>query len=131
LGNVRGVRGVFFEWSRIGDLARRRANLYAQAELVQLRKQLLVKRCHGARVKRNCARFAATGLDQQPVIDEVELEFARPRLVWEGRGRETAGSHVKGRVPRMIDPRCLDEPYFPDHLRPQVECFVYRSPLLE
>src|SRR4030095_2077767 len=31
----------------------------------------------------------------------------------------------------MIGPRCLDQPYFPDYLRPHVERRVRRFPLLE
>src|SRR4030095_12571414 len=86
--HVRSVRGVLLERDRIDHFARSRADRYAEAELCQSCKQLFVEVGDRTGAKRHCARHATAGPDQEAVIDEIEFDFKRSRLVGDWRGRE-------------------------------------------
>jgi hypothetical protein len=81
-------------------------------------------RCQGDALGR-----AVAGLDQQPVIDEIEDDFERARAIGDGRRGEPARREVERDVPPMIDQRCQCHPHLADDLGPSVQRLASLAPL--
>src|SRR2546429_7469802 len=80
-GIVRRVLPVRVERDRVLELVRRRVNLHLQTQLPQRREELWVEIRYRAWPQRDRPHGALATLDQEPVVDEVEVDLKRPRAV--------------------------------------------------
>src|SRR5207247_7192420 len=104
---------------------------HLQSELTQRREELCVELRYRMGPQRDRPHRALTGLDQEPVVDEVEIELERPRAVRDRGRRQPARGHVEGDVPRVVDPGTPGQADLPDDLRPPVQRGVRVLPVLQ
>src|SRR6185436_1880094 len=64
---------------------------------------------------------AVARLDQQPLVEEVEIDLERPLTMSHGRGGEAAAGGVERDVPGVVGPWFLLEADLADNLRPPVQ----------
>jgi hypothetical protein len=72
--------------------------------------------------------LAIARLNEQPMLDEVELDLEAAFAVWNRRSRQPARGDVERDVPRMIEPRRARQPDLADDLRHEVKRFVGIAP---
>ena len=102
-----------------------------QSQLIQRVHGLRVELGHRFRFQRNASDRPAAGPDQQLVVYEVEINGERVGRMGDRRGRQSAGSHVQGDLPPVIDHGRMSESNLADDLRPHVQCVSRRSPVVE
>ena len=69
--------------------------------------------------------------DDQPMLDEIDVDLESPLLVGDRSRRESGRRHVEGDMPRMVEPRTLRKPDLADDLRPSVQRWVGVAPRVE
>ena len=122
---------VAIERDRIRHLVRALPNVHVQAERVELVHEARVERRDRLRLEREPAFSAVARRDDQPVIDEVEIDLERAGPVRHGRGGQAARGHVQRGVPGVVHPRALGEADLADDLRPAVQRLTRVLPGLE
>src|SRR4051812_43698576 len=70
--------------------------------------------CHGF----NPAR---AGLDNQPMVNEIEVDLKAARAMRDQGCRQASGGHVKRNVPPMVHRRRMREPDLPHDLSPKLQ----------
>jgi hypothetical protein len=78
---VGGMHPVLTEWDRVRQLVRAAVDSHADVKLGERRHQRVVEVGNRLRREREAALLAGTGLDQQRMVDEVEIDLERPALV--------------------------------------------------
>src|ERR1700682_2810294 len=109
---------VAFEWNRIGHLVRRGIDLHVDIELGKRRKNALIEIGDRARLQRYRFHRPVAGLDQEPMVDEVEIDLKYARVIPDRRSGEPSRGKVERNGPGVIAPGRLDQPYLADDLRP-------------
>src|SRR6185312_16251287 len=69
----------------------------------------------------NLADISVAHAQPNDVLDEIELDLQTPAVTGHRRSRQPPSRHVKGDMPRMIEPWRQREPDLADNLRPQMQ----------
>src|SRR5258707_3426709 len=86
-GIVRSVLRVALEPHRVRHLTWHGPEIHCNAQRPQGRHEFRIEVCDRLRLQCQNLRRAPTGLDDQPVLDEVELKFETPVTVMDCRSR--------------------------------------------
>ena len=116
--------GVAFESDRVWHLHRHGPDLHFNSQFTQCRHERRIKIRHGSRLQFNRLLAASAGLNDRQMLEEIELHFEDAVFIRDGRGSQTARSHVKRNLPPMVDARTQCQPDFAGNLRPHVERVV-------
>ena len=112
---------VLVERDRVRDLDRHGPDVGFQTKAAQPAHHLGMEVGDASWRERDGFDRTSTGLDLQPMVDEIEIDLKTARAVRDQRGGQASAGHVQRNVPPMVDRRRVREPDLADDLRPKMQ----------
>src|SRR5918995_4472786 len=112
-------------------LVRPRDDAHGEIQPDQLVHQSMVERGYRLRLERETAAAAVTRSDREAMFHQIEIDLKLTVAVRNRRRGEPTRRHVKRGMPRMVDPRRLNETDLSDDLQPHVQGISRCEPLMQ